>query len=57
MFRVLSKCRPQFVKPYLEELRILSGTDENRVVRIHCQGAIRATTYTDSGMFRPENMV
>ncbi len=40
MFRVLGKRRPQFVKPYLEELRALSETDENRVVRIHCLGAI-----------------
>ena len=41
MFRVLGKRRPQFVKPYMEELRTLSETDENRVVRIHCQGAIK----------------
>ena len=42
MFRVLGKRRPQFVKPYLEQLRTLSETDENRVVRIHCLGAIKA---------------
>lgn len=42
IFRVLGKRRPQFVKPYLEELRALSETDENRVVRIHCLGAIKA---------------
>ena len=42
MFRVLGKRRPQFVKPYLEELRTLSETDGNRVVRIHCLGAIKA---------------
>ena len=43
MFRVLGRRRPQFVKPYLEELRTLSETDENRVVRIHCQSAIKAS--------------
>ena len=48
MFRVIGKRRPQFVKPYLEELRSLSETEENRVVRIHCQGAIKATTSADS---------
>ena len=44
MFRVLGKRRPEFVEPYLEQLRILAETDPNRVVRIHCQGAIKATT-------------
>ena len=43
IFRVLGKRRPAFVRPYLEELRQLSETDENRVVRIHCLGAIKAT--------------
>ena len=43
MFRVLGKRRPQFVRPYIEELRALSETDKNRVVRIHCQGAIKVT--------------
>ena len=42
IFRVLGKRRPAFVRPYLDRLRALSETDENRVVRIHCQGAIRA---------------
>ena len=42
MFRVLGKRRPQFVKPYFEQLRTLSETDGNRVVRIHCLGAIKA---------------
>lgn len=41
MFRVLGKRRPEFVKPYVEELRTLADTDSNRVVSIHCQGAIR----------------
>ena len=42
MFRVLGKRRPQFVRPYLERLRLLSETDSDRVVRLHCLGAIRA---------------
>jgi hypothetical protein len=43
IFRVLGKRRPAFVRPYLELLRQISETDSNRVVRIHCQGAIKAT--------------
>lgn len=43
IFRVLGKRRPEFVKPYLEKLKRISETDENRVVRIHCFGAIKAT--------------
>ncbi len=35
--------RPEFVRLYLEQLRQISETDENRVVRIHCVGAIKAT--------------
>ena len=42
MFRVLGKRRPQFVKPYLGLLHEISQSDSNRVVRIHCLGAIRA---------------
>ena len=42
IFRVLGKRRPEFVLPYAEELRRISETDENRVVRIHCLGALRA---------------
>lgn len=44
IFRVLGKRRPEFVKPYIERLRTISETDSNRVVRIHCLGAIKATT-------------
>ncbi len=44
IFRVLGKRRPGFVKPYLETLQRIAETDGNRVVRIHCQGAIRAAT-------------
>ena len=43
IFRVLGKRRPEFVRPYLEQLRQITETDENRVVRIHCLGAIKAT--------------
>lgn len=43
IFRVLGKRRPDFVKPYLEQLRHLAETDPNRVVRIHCLGAIRGS--------------
>lgn len=42
LFRVLGKRRPELVRPFLEALRQLSETDENRVVRIHCLGAIKA---------------
>ena len=43
IFRVLGKRRPEFVKPFAEQLQRISETDENRVVRIHCLGAIKAT--------------
>jgi len=43
IFRVLGKRRPEFVRPYVEQLRQISETDKNRVVRIHCLGAIKAT--------------
>ena len=42
MFRVMGKRRPEFVRPYIEQLRALSETDSNRVVRIHCLGAIKS---------------
>ena len=42
IFRVLGKRRPQFVRPYLEQLKQLSENDDNRVVRIHCMGAVKA---------------
>ena len=41
IFRVLGKRRQEFVKPYDQELRMISETDENRVVRIHCLGAVK----------------
>ena len=40
MFRVMGKRRPQWVKPYLDELQQLAENDANPVVRIHCAGAI-----------------
>ena len=42
IFRVIGKIRPEFVKPYFKLLTKISETDENRVVRIHSLGAIRA---------------
>ena len=42
IFRVLGKRRPEFVLPYIEQLKIISETDNNRVVRIHCLGAVKA---------------
>ena len=41
IFRVLGKRRPKFVRPYIEQLQHISETDDNRVVRIHCLGAIK----------------
>ena len=43
IFRVLGKRRPEFVLPFVDELQRISETDSNRVVRIHCLGAIKAT--------------
>ena len=43
IFRVLGKRKPEFVRPFTEELQEISETDSNRVVRIHCLGAIKAT--------------
>ena len=43
IFRVLGKRRPEFVRPFVEELQRISETDSNCVVRIHCLGAIKAT--------------
>ncbi len=41
IFRVLGKRRPEFVRPYEQILKKISETDENRVVRIHCLGALK----------------
>ena len=42
IFRVLGKRRPGIVRPYVDQLKELAESDHNRVVRIHCSGAIRA---------------
>ncbi len=42
IFRVLGKRRPEFVRPFVEQLQRISEADENRVVRIHCLSAVRA---------------
>ena len=42
IFRALGKRRPEIVRPFVEELRRISETDSNRVVRIHCLGAMKA---------------
>lgn len=43
IFRVLGKRRPEFVRPYVQQLQKISETDNNRVVRIHSLGVIKAT--------------
>ena len=43
IFRVLGKRRPEFVRPFVEQLQAISENDSNQVVRIHCLGAIKAT--------------
>lgn len=42
IFRVIGKRRPDFVSPYIDELKDIAATDSNRVVSIHCLGAIHA---------------
>ena len=42
IFRVLGKRRPEFVIPYTEQLQKIAETDNNRVVRVHCLGAVKA---------------
>ena len=44
IFRVLGRRRPEFVRSYTGLLQTISETDENRVVRIHCLGAIKAAS-------------
>lgn len=43
MFRVIGKRKPEFVQPYLTKLEYIAAQDCNRVVRIHANGAIKAT--------------
>ena len=49
IFRVLGKRRPEFVKPFVELLQTIAETDKNRVVRIHCLGAIKASSHSRNG--------
>ena len=41
IFRVLGKRRPELVQPYIGQLAKIAEADQNRVVRIHAEGAIR----------------
>ena len=41
MFRVMGKRRPELVRPYVDILKERAETDSNRVVRIHCLGALK----------------
>ena len=43
IFRVIGKRKPEYVVPYLPKLKEMSKNDEDRVVRIHSAGAIKAT--------------
>ena len=54
IFRVLGKRKPEFVSPFIEELQRISETDDNRVVKIHCQGAIKAASF--SRIVREQNL-
>lgn len=56
IFRVLGKRRPEFVLPYLDLLQEISKNDGNRVVKIHCLGAIKATEWkrTNSSLYNEE---
>ena len=54
IFRVLGKRRPEFVLPFVEQLQKISETDNNRVVRIHCLGAVKAAVSERTYMYRSE---
>ena len=41
-FRVIGKRRPEYDKQYIEKLRYLKEHDDEKVVRIHAKGAIKA---------------
>ena len=55
MFRVIGKRRPEFVRPFTEQLLKISETDDNRVVRIHCLGAIRVAE--GKRMIEPDEVI
>lgn len=42
IFRVIGKRKPSYITPYVDILQSISQTDENRVVRIHAKGALKA---------------
>ena len=46
MFRVIGKRKLEYVKAYLTELEWISKNDENPIVRIHSEGAVRITEKT-----------
>ena len=43
MFRVIGKRKQEYLKPYIDRLEWISENDENPIVRIHSEGAIRIT--------------
>ena len=49
MLRVLGKRRPESVEPFLGLLQTIAETDDNRVVRVHCLGAIKVTNQAVTG--------
>lgn len=46
LFRVIGKRKPEYVKACLTELEWISKNDENPIVRIHTEGAVRITEKT-----------
>lgn len=42
ILRVIGKRRPEYVEQYIEKLRYLAEHDDEKVVRIHAKGAIKA---------------
>lgn len=43
IFRVIGKRIPDYVFPHLDKLKYLSEHDDDKVVRVHSKGAIKAT--------------
>ena len=43
IFRVIGKRKPNYVLRYLDKLKYMSEHDEDRVVRAHSNGAVKAT--------------
>lgn len=41
IFRVIGKRRPEYVEQYMEKLRYLTEHDDEKVVRIHAEGAMK----------------